>query len=413
MRKIIFFFSISLIYLGNVAIAQNQTKNTMQTEVLTAIRDIVETEFYDIGRIDSFLHAAGNIYSAQKSGFLAMRGNPDFDNQINIALSNLKDNHTMRFTRQESGFYELIDIFAYAVTDKDRERLFPGINRPNYFGIGLIAEKVDGKYFVSKLYDGYPAAVAGLRVGDEILSMSGAASVAYPAFQPVQKFTSVKIRRERGKDPFTLDVPIIQIYPQDMFLTATLSSMRVLETDNERIGYIRLWSGSNGGVFKELKHQLFNGSLKDVDGLILDIRSRWGGANLEDANIFVSNISSMKMDLRDGTVIEHPSAWNKPVVAIIDKGTRSGMEMFAYNLQKNGIPLIGQRTAGALTAATAFLLPDDSLLMTSIGTVAIDGKNLDGIGITPNIELKYQLPYANGQDTFLNEAISQLQKQIS
>ena len=55
-------------------------------------------------------------------------------------------------------------------------------------------------------------------------------------------------------------------------------------------------------------------------------------------------------------------AGSKPLVAIIDEGTRSGLEVFAYALKANGIPLVGSRTAGALLAGRAYLLPDDSLL---------------------------------------------------
>lgn len=410
MRKVIITCLFATVFYSNSMASDNSVSKSMQIEVSKTITQIVETEFYDVSRVDDFKNQLNNGSTLQHISSHETGQGTDFNKEISDALSILRDHHTMRFTRQESGFYELMDIFAYAVTDEDRARLFPGVNRPNYFGVGLVAEQIDGKHYISKVYDGFPAHAAGLKIGDELISMSGAQSMLYPTFAPEQKFSSVVVRREQDQAPETVQVPIIRIYPQDMFLQASLSSLKLIEQDGRKIGYIRLWSGSNGGIFKELKKQLFEGQLKDAEGLILDIRSKWGGANLSDADLFVSNLSSMKMSLRDGTVINHRAAWQKPIVALIDKGTRSGMEIFAYNLQKNGILLIGEKTAGALTAATAYLLPDDSFFMMAIGSTLVDGQNLDGIGVKPNIAVEPHLPYANGADNMVSSALREIKR---
>lgn len=71
--------------------------------------------------------------------------------------------------------------------------------------------------------------------------------------------------------------------------------------------------------------------------------------------------------------------WRRPVVAIIDEGSRSGLELFAYALKANGIPLVGTRTAGALLAGRAYLLPDDSMLELAVSDAVIDdGVRLEG-----------------------------------
>ena len=52
-------------------------------------------------------------------------------------------------------------------------RLFPPDGEVSYPGIGMIARPGNGLWFVSDVYDGSPAARAGILVGDEILAVDG------------------------------------------------------------------------------------------------------------------------------------------------------------------------------------------------------------------------------------------------
>ena len=103
--------------------------------------------------------------------------------------------------------------------------------------------------------------------------------------------------------------------------------------------------------------------------------------------------------------------WRRPVVAIIDEGSRSGLELFAHALKVNGIPLVGSRTAGALLAGRAFLLPDDSLLEVAVSDAVIDeGLRLEGHGVEPDIAVPFSLPYAAGRDPQLDAAMMEMQR---
>ena len=103
--------------------------------------------------------------------------------------------------------------------------------------------------------------------------------------------------------------------------------------------------------------------------------------------------------------------WHRPVVAIIDEGTRSALEVFAYALKLNGIPLVGTRTAGAVLAGRAFLLPDDSLLELAVSDAVIgDNVRLEGQGVEPDIAVPFTLPYANGKDAQLDAAVEEMRR---
>ena len=68
-------------------------------------------------------------------------------------------------------------------------------------------------------------------------------------------------------------------------------------------------------------------------------------------------------------------------------------------MKANGVPLVGTRTAGALLAGTAYVLPDDSLLELAVSDAVIgDDVRLEGSGVQPDVPVPFSLPYADGQD---------------
>ena len=98
-------------------------------------------------------------------------------------------------------------------------------------------------------------------------------------------------------------------------------------------------------------------------------------------------------------------------MAIIDEGSRSGLEVFAYALKVNGIPLVGTRTAGALLAGRAYLLPDDSLLEIAVSDAVIgDNVRLEGSGVQPDVPVPFSLPYAAGADPQREAAIEEMRR---
>jgi carboxyl-terminal processing protease len=74
--------------------------------------------------------------------------------------------------------------------------------------------------------------------------------------------------------------------------------------------------------------------------------------------------------------------------------------------------VIGTRTAGALLAARAFMLRDDSLLLLAVNDVDVDGERLEGIGVTPTIEVPFPIEYAAGKDPQIDKAVEVLTRQV-
>jgi carboxyl-terminal processing protease len=152
--------------------------------------------------------------------------------------------------------------------------------------------------------------------------------------------------------------------------------------------------------------------LRDADGLILDLRSRWGGYGSDAADFFLSRTRDMTITGRDRQERPLVARWHKPMVAIVDNGTRSSMEIIAYSLQQAGVPLIGSRTAGAVLTVRSFLLADRSQMLLAINDVRLDGKRFEGVGVRPDIEVPFDLRYADGADPQFDRALLELQRRL-
>ncbi len=81
--------------------------------------------------------------------------------------------------------------------------------------------------------------------------------------------------------------------------------------------------------------------------------------------------------------------------------------MHAYKRERQG-PLIGTRTAGAVSAASAFAMPGGNLLYVAVSGLEIDGEVLEGPGVAPDIEVARPIPYAQGADPVLDRAVDVL-----
>lgn len=368
---------------------------------------IVEERFFDPAGLDDFEVA---VEKARAAGITA----ENLDASIDGILESLNASHTVRYTPDEIAYYELSDVFRFAIR-RDAQRLYPATEgQPSYDGIGVVTAVIDGQTFVTDVYNGSPAAQAGVLVGDQVVSADGA------PFAPVESFRGkagetvmLAVRHTAGAEPEMIPVKVETLRATPSLVGAIEDSVRVIESGNRRIGYVRLWTYTTDRVTDVLYNELGQGRLRDIDGLILDLRSRWGGAPADAAETFVGGTADMTMTDRDGEISQANIRFSKPVVAIIDEGSRSGMEILAYSLKKHGIPLVGVNTAKDVVAGTGFLLPDDSLLILAVADVHVEGKRLEGVGVAPDIEVPFDIRFANGADPQFDAALEEMQRRLA
>ena len=332
---------------------------------------------------------------------------------INAMLAELGASHTHYYTPKDPAFYQLADIFSFALRNRGLDRVFAK-GEVTYPGIGAFTKADDqGREFLTGLVEGAPGHNAGLLIGDEILSADER------PFQPVDSFrgkvgtsVSLSIRRTAAGEPLAIKVAPEELHPNAMFLNGLKASARIVAAGNgARIGYVHVWSYAGQRFQSALEELIGEGLLRDADALIWDLRDGWGGAEPQYLDLFNQRTPTMQVTGRNGETGLIGVKWRKPVAMLINGGTRSGKEVLAFGFKKYGLgELIGSRTEGAVLAATAFLIGDQGLLLLAVEDVLVDGQRLEGVGVAPTVEVPFDRRYAAGGDPQFERAVQILSR---
>lgn len=366
----------------------------------------VRDSFYDPKLKGLDWNEVGRKYRAQAAGPQA-----NVAQVINRMLAVLDASHTGYYSPDEIAYYDLADIFSGGLR-RELEKRFPR-GEVAYDGIGMVTRVIDGRHFISGIYAGFPADKAGLMVGDEIINADGS------PFAPIGSFAKktgqkvkLTIRREVEGQPTIVEVVPQVLEPNEAFLAAMKDGARLLEKDGHKLGYVHIWSYARR-QYQELLEELVAGKFKDADALIWDLRDGWGGAQPDYLDIFNARAPTMVLTGRDGASTEN-ARWRKPVILIINGGTRSGKEVLAYGFKKYGYgEVVGTKSAGALLAGRAFMQSNGNLLLIAVADVAVDNERLEGVGVTPDHDVPFDIRYAKGADPQLAAAIDILVRKLN
>jgi carboxyl-terminal processing protease len=180
---------------------------------------------------------------------------------------------------------------------------------------------------------------------------------------------------------------------------AITNSARTLAVGGYSVGYLRLWTGTGRGGLERYHSNI--ASMAQTDALILDLRGGFGGAWYEHLDPFFPDRKgyfSFEVIDRNGVTEYHPEPqenrfwYGRPMVVLINEGTRSGKEAVAYQFKASGrAVLIGTRTSGALSAGKGLLLEDGMRLIyyLAVAEYRLNGHRIEGRGISPNIRVPY------------------------
>ncbi|GAB4376032.1 MAG: S41 family peptidase [Elainellaceae cyanobacterium] len=330
---------------------------------------------------------------------------------INQMLAELNTSHTRLYTPNEPAYYQVLGIFVPRSSDfrEELQPFFPD-GKIEYTDIGILTQEQNGQIFISGVLEGSPAAAAGIQVGDRILTVDDR------PFHPIQSFADkagqeVTIQIQRSSDPHSqqsLTVTPKRFDALTMFLDAQDASIKTIDQGGKTVGYIHIWSYAGEQYQELLEEELLYGRLKAADSLVLDLRDGWGGTPISVLNIYTGRGPNVTSILRDGTRYTSASHWAKPVVMLVNQGSRSAKEILAYGFQQYNIgPVVGTTTAGAVVAGRPFLMSDGSVLYVAVADVYVDGETrLEGVGVTPDVVVPFTLEYAQGADPQKERAIA-------
>ncbi|MEQ1886833.1 MAG: S41 family peptidase [Bryobacteraceae bacterium] len=312
--------------------------------------------------------------------------------------------------------------------------------------VGIEAEVVDGKALVTSVEAGSPAALAGIRMGWEIVSVEGT-----PMAPLISALAGIRLREHyeqtflRGIFEGPLPEAVQAVFSDGAGNVHNRTLSRATPKGNlAKLGYTpatRVWldasqlalpgdAGTVGYVrfneFMDPEHLMpaFQKAVREClrcKGFIIDLRGNPGGLgamSLGMAGWFVSKRSRRlgTMKEREGdqdfTVNPRPETFEGPLAILVNGGSASTSEILAAGMQDLGrARVFGTRTAGAALPSQFILLPNgDGFQYAEANYISRGGKVLEGEGVTPDVTVKHTRESLLAErDAFIDAAMSWLQ----
>ena len=360
------------------------TLSAIEAAQLSAkINDLVCKRFLNQKMVDEIWkpsYAAARAELAKKTDLLS------FAKSINELLAKLHTSHTQLLTENDEAFYFMRCLFG----SFNKDPKAPHKNDGDFVGLGVGGAQAEANQ-VRYVLDGSPAASSGVRRGDKILSVNGKPYTGYSAWYH-QSGKPCSLRLERQVARFTVTVtPVKQDFMKG-YVTATEKSARIIEHQGKKIGYLHYWSGGEGAP--EVLEDTVCSKFKNTDALVLDFRDGYGGASMDNMDLFFRPRAAYPDTVsttREGSHSERMT-YDKPVALLINKGVRSGKEMLAYGLKRSKrARLFGEHTAGYVVAGQFNPLSKRVILYLGVSDIKLDGERLEGVGVYPDQEVEDKL----------------------
>lgn len=278
------------------------------------------------------------------------------------------------------------------------------------FGLQLI--KLDGHYHATWVYEGGPAELAGIKRGDEVVSINGSPTATSPlldwstddAALPDAEIhdllasdgdrAQLKLLRSEGVE---LDVTV-EAAPYCGALAGE-ASVRIIERGGLKLGYMHFWY-IPFDTSSALLERVLTEDFVDCDGLIIDLRGRGG--------------SAMECKKFKDLLGPESGKWGRPMVALIDRATRSAKEVIALEFKQAEVGiLVGENTAGAVVPAAFRELSGGAVLMFPWMKLGEYSETLEGKGVAPQVEVTDRLPYSAGADPIFEAGLEKLLEAIT
>jgi carboxyl-terminal processing protease len=267
-----------------------------------------------------------------------------------------------------AGMLETLDPYTTYIPEEELEA-FSIQTTGEYAGIGALIGLVNRKSVVTHPYPGLPAHRAGVRVGDEFISVNGK-NVQGKSAQEISALL-------KGKPQTTVEVVMKRIGTGELRFALTRERIKLKNVvyagliDNG-IGYLKI-DDFTPGAGKEVEQTVQTLRQQGATALILDLRDNPGGLLHEAvnmANVFLPKgleIVSTRGKADDWNktykTLNQPIDTNMPVAVLVGDNSASASEIIAGALQDydRGL-LVGQRTFGKGLVQTTRELPYNAQL---------------------------------------------------
>ena len=348
------------------------------------------------------------LHSTVGSGFMTKHG----VEKVNL-LSNVIDQYYYKDITDEEKMEGIYKGLMSSTNDKYTDYYSPKEFKDlmvtmegDYGGIGatLSQDKATKEVSVVEVYEGSPAARAGLERGDIVISVDGHLGTDESLDDFVQRIrgeegTSIEMVYKRGDQEKTIEITREEVIVPSV-------SHRMLD---DKIGYIRISSFVNG-TQKDFEDALADLQSQGMQGIVFDMRDNGGGmvdslvAILDDILPAGTVVYTMdKSGKREDYTSDDAKKIDIPVTVLVNENTASAAEIFTGAIRDfNYGTIIGTNTFGKGIVQSTVPLSDGSAVKITVATYYTpSGECIHEKGIKPDIELEFS--YADENPTEYDE----------
>ena len=304
--------------------------------------------------------------------------------------------------------------------DEEETKSMMESNEGEYCGIGaVLTRNMDtGIITLVQIYDDSPAMEAGLEADDilykvEDKEVTGEDRTEVVSHIKGEKGTEVQLTVLRGDDN------------KEVTVTAVRNTVQVQtvkhEMKNDGIGYLAV-SEFDLVTYEQYKEALADLENQGMKGLVVDLRNNPGG-NLETVCDILDLMlpeglivyTEDKEGNRDEKKSDEENQFCLPMVVLMNGNSASASEIYAGAIQDYGTgKIVGTQSYGKGVVQQIFMLKDGtSVKLTIAEYFTPKGRNINGKGISPDVEVEYERNEENPDaDNQLDKAMEVLKEQF-
>ncbi len=359
------------------------------------VNRIVQENFYN----PKLAKNAWEALDLNRNSILASHNLRELSDRINSPLEELQSSHCQFVTENDEAFYFLHSLFGLLNKKIPNPKMdFTGITTG---GAGMPFNMV--RYVL----DGSPAALAGVKRGDVIAGVNGHEYVGQMSFSGLFKSkVQLQLMRKGEKIETSLTPALENDYLQ--YVKAIDKSVQTFPSASGRLGYIRYWCG-NEPAHEAFERSVLSEKLVNTEGLIVDLRDGYGANSSPDFDVLYrphSAYPKFQAILRSGKSKIDQDYYDKPVVVLINRGSRSGKELLAYGIKRSGRgKLVGENTAGFFVGGRLFPIDNRASLYLAVIDIYLDGETrLEKVGVAPDVAVPDDAEHPDGFNDQLETA---------
>lgn len=290
------------------------------------------------------------------------------------------------------GFFEILDDYSIYFTKEEYQEFATDMSG-SFGGIGVQITQEKNKLIVATPLPGTPALKAGIKTGDEIISVNGQSVVGFTTAQAsklirgeVGTVVNIGIKRDNTKLFFNIKREIVIV-----------SSVESKILDN-KIGYLKI-TEFNENTTEQVEEALNNFDKNKVSKIIVDVRNNPGGSLrtvVDILNFFVPEGPLVYVNSKTQGEEVLKSTLDKQkykVCVLVNENSASASELFAGAIQDRGVgKIIGTTTYGKGVVQSLIPLKNEGAVKFTTSEYFTPNKNkVQGVGIKPDIVIENKI----------------------